>query len=803
MKITSLNGKWHLFGNKYDCYGTIPGSVYSFLLDNHLMENPFYRDNELKALELISHEYSFSRSFSIKKSGNPMFLCCDGLDTLCTIFINGEKIAAADNMHRRYRFDITNALKSGNNEIKITFYPIDPYIKEKEKKNPILSATPDAMQGFSYLRKAHCMLGWDWGPRLPDAGIWRDIYILEKDSAEITDFHIIQRHENGRVYVLANVETDESADIAVMITAPDGKVSSIEANKETEIENPLLWWPNGLGEQNIYTFRAELQKGGNICDFSEKKIGFRTMELVRERDKYGESFYHRVNGVAFFAMGADYIPEDNIFSRITPERSRTLLQRCIDANFNAIRVWGGGYYPDNWFFDLCDEMGLVVFFDLMFACTTYNFDNKMKADITAEITDNLTRLRHHASIAILSGNNEIESFYYHNANPNKNQAFYQEYIEVFEDIIPNIIKKVCPYIPYSPSSPTACGHFIDPDNEDYGDSHYWDVWHGNKPFTEYRKHYFRYLSEFGFQSFPCEKTVRSFTEEGDRNIFSRIMEKHQRNASANSKILSYLASNFLYPTEFGTLLYASQLLQAEAIKYGVEHMRRNRGRCMGSLYWQLNDIWPVASWSSIDYYGRLKALHYFAKRFYAPILISCVETGERTTRANVNCEESITPYETKAHLFVTNDTFSVVDGTLRWALRNSSGEVLKSGTEKLIVAPMSVSSIDEIDFNKTDFFNNYISYSFEINEETVSEGTSLFTVPKYYNFKNPKLRYEISKDEITIYADSYARQVEIDSPDSDFLLSDNYFDMNAGSKTIKILEGTPVNIKLRSVYDIR
>lgn len=796
MKKFSLNGLWTLQGAGYKAEGTVPGSVYSFLLDAKLMEDPFYRDNELQALDLMDNEFTFSRKFDYH-SNNTVLLHCDGIDTLCDIYINGSHVAYTDNMHRIWEFDVTDKLINGENEIKIVFHPVDSYIKEKQAKRPIRGAS-ECMAGFPYLRKANCMMGWDWGPRLPDAGIWRDIYLLEKDSARISDFHILQHHENGEVFIEPIVSTDKPAKVRLILTGPDGNACELTPNEKNKIDNPKLWWPNELGEQPLYTVKAEIIENSVVVDCSQKRIGLRTLELVRERDKYGESFYHRVNGVPFFAMGADYIPEDNILSRVTPERSEKLLKACKSSHFNTIRVWGGGYYPDDWFFDLCDELGIILFFDMMFACCLIPDDKEFVSNVKVEFIDNLKRIRHHACIAIISGNNEIESIF----ASSKFKEHYPVYYELFDDILPELIKELCPYLPYVSSSPSTCGRFIDPNNENYGDGHYWEVWHQDKPFTEYRNKFFRYLSEFGFQSFPCEKTVNSFTLPEDRNVFSRIMEMHQRNGSANGKILSYLSDTYLYPTDFSTLLYASQLLQAESIKYGVEHFRRNRGRCMGTLYWQLNDIWPVASWASIDYYGRYKALQYYAKRFYNPILISCCETGERETRPCVNTERTV-DYQTKAQLAVTNDTLESVTGTVLWELRNTKNEIIKNGSEEITVEPQSVFMLTEIDFNKCDVNTTYLYYRLVCDNNTVGEGSVLFTAPKYFNFESPNLRYEIRENEITVFADKYAKSVEIDSPDSDFVLSDNYFDMNAGSKTVKILEGIPKTISLRSVYDIR
>ncbi len=799
MKKTSLNGIWNMIGGGYACDGTVPGSVYSFLLGKNLMPDPYYRANEREALKLMENDFDFSKKFNFEKSGYPVLLHCDGLDTLCDIYINGIYIAHTDNMHRSYEFDVTDVLSDGENEIKLTFLSPNKFVRDMYAKEGGYG-NGDTLKGNQHLRKASCMMGWDWGPMLPDAGIWKDIYLLTVDSDRISEVHITQRHANGKVYVTPAVKTEKgTADIIVNVKAPDGCDFTLPVNTESEIENAKLWWPNGFGEQNLYTFNIELSENGQIVDSDSKRIGLRELKLIREKDDWGESFCHEVNGIRFFAMGADYIPEDNILARYSKERTYNLIKQCRDCNFNAIRVWGGGIYPHDYFFDACDEYGLVVFNDMMFACMVVPGYQSMLDNIEAEVRENLIRIRHHASIAVICGNNEIED----GINFRDNIQGKATYLKIFEKMIPDIVREVCRYIPYVPSSPSSFGYFVNPGNENYGDSHYWEVWHSDKPYSEYRNHYFRYLSEFGFESFPSEKTVDSFTLPEDRNIFSRIMEMHQRCKGANKKILTYLADTFKYPTEFGTLLYASQLLQAEAIKYGVEHLRRHRGRCMGALYWQLNDIWPVASWASIDYFGRYKALQYVAKRFFAPVMISCCEIGETATRPFVVMQPDFYDYSTQARLSVANETTKAVSGTVNWELRSADSRILQSGSENITVPALSSVWLHNMDFNKTDVENNYLSFSFNVDGFTVSEGTVLFTVPKHFNFVNPNLRYEINGDEITVYADAYAKYVEIDSPDSDFILSDNYFDMNAGSKKVKILEGRPKTLRLRSVYDIR
>ncbi len=800
MEKISLGGEWKMVGNGYECTGNIPGSVYSFLLGSNLTDDPYYRENELKYLELMNHDYVFSKKFDFERKFDDgrILLRCEGLDTLAEIFLNGNFVAATKNMHRKYEFDVSGYLNDGENEIKIVFRSPNNHIAKKYAKEPVFG-TNDALKGFMHLRKAHCMFGWDWGARLPDAGIWRDISLIRENSARLTDVRIIQRHNGGKVFLTVNAEVNGCADVDIRITSPLGEKISVVNGEETEIVNPLLWWPNGLGEQNLYEVYINVMESSKVVDSDTKSIGLRTMRLVRENDKYGQSFCHEINGVKFFAMGADYIPEDNILSRITPKRTDKLISQCKSCNFNAIRVWGGGYYPDDFFYNSCDRAGLVVFQDMMFACCAMPSDEDMHEEIRFECIDALKRIRHHACIAVISGNNEVEELL-----DEARIAERKTYLKIFEDMIPALVKELCPDIPYVPSSPSTCGHFVDPANENYGDSHYWEVWHGGKPFAEYRNHYFRYLSEFGFESFPCEKTVNSFTLPSDRNIFSRIMEMHQRFCGGNAKILSYLGATFKYPNDFATLLYASQLLQAEAIRYGVEHLRRNRGRCMGALYWQLNDIWPVASWAGIDYFGRYKALQYVAKRFFAPILLSCCETGETTTRQFCTIDYTRADFTTKAAFCVTNDTLNKFSGTVKWSLRSANSKILQFGEYEVTVNALSAIWLDEIDFLKTDVRHNYLSYTLVSGGETISESTALFTAPKHFEFENPSLSYVIKGEEITVTAEKFARYVEIYSPDSDFVLSDNYFDLNGGeSKTVKLLEGKFGKINLRSVYDIK
>ena len=805
---TDLNGLWKMrLDNQSEAFpATVPGSVYHDLIKAGYLPDPYWRDNETQALALMEHDFLYSLEFSVSQDlicCGAVMLRCEGLDTLAEIRVNGMPAGSADNMHRMYEFDVKKLLHVGENNIEIHFLSPTRYIRDAYQRSRA-DGTSDAMTGFPLLRKAHCMFGWDWGPRLPDAGIWRNIALLGVDKARIDSVMITQTHEEGMVTL--HIHTDVlrlspvALDVAVTITAPDGSRFTESGEVcEIAIKNPALWWPNGFGEQPLYTVNVALSSAEGTLDTWERRIGLRTMTLHIEKDAWGESFCHRVNGVNIFAMGADYIPEDNILPRVNPARTRRLLEDAAAAHFNVIRVWGGGYYPDDFFYDSCDELGLIVWQDFMFACAVYNLSEQFEENIRAEVRDNVRRLRHHASLGLWCGNNEMEQFVAEGlwvSSPRQKA----DYIKMYEYIIPQILKQEDPVTFYWPASPSSGGSFDFPNDPDRGDVHYWQVWHGGLPFPDYRNHLFRYVSEFGFQSFPCMKTIESFTEPNDRNVFSYVMEKHQRNASANSKIIAYLAQLYQYPRDLSTLVYASQLLQAQAMQYGVEHWRRNRGRCMGAVIWQLNDCWPVASWSSIDYFGRWKALHYYAKRFFAPVLLSCHEEGVLSQNTNVNAE----PFALKksAKLNVSNETLAPFSGRVLWSLRKPDASVIEEGTFEVTVSPLSAVWLQEQEFSDRDEFGCYYSYQLEQDGALLSSGSVLFCPPKHFRFVDPHLSATVSGDEIIVTSQAYARSVEI-LCGADVLLSDNYFDMNGGERRIRILRGIVTDVAVRSVYDIR
>lgn len=793
MQTCTLNGTWQLSAGHRSLESVdmqIPGTVLSGLLAAGKIKDPFYRTNEDATRALFWKDYVFTRTFDVDEellAQQHIVLVCEGLDTLAEISINGTFLAKTDNMHRTWKFQAKKLLHPGKNEIQIVFRSvlrfIEDYPYEAHKKINYIPC--GSMKGNQLLRKAHSMFGWDWGPQTIDAGIFRDIYLQGYSHARIEDIRIHQQHAKN-VSVQTSITLSESVPGQKLCVelSEDGADKPLQtklcktnadgvAAVDFVIENPKLWWPNDYGDQPLYIVRTTLlDEDGTSLESITRRIGLRTLTISQEKDEWGNEFAFCVNGVKIFTRGGNYIPDDCLYTRITEKKLDYILESCRRAHFNCVRVWGGGYYPSDAFYDLCDEKGLIVWQDLMYACNVYDVTDAFAENCRQETYDNVRRLRHHASLGLWCGNNEIESAWDHWGDFQKETPYLRaDYIRLFEKVLPKAVQEADGETFYWHSSPSSGGCFDNPDDANRGDTHYWDVWHGQKPFTDYRKYFFRFCSEFGFQSFPCAKTVNSFTLEDDRNIFSRVMESHQKNDAANGKMLYYLSENLRYPKDLTHLLYASQVLQGMAIKYGVDHWRRNRGRCMGTLYWQINDDWPAPSWSSIDYFGRWKALHYMAQKFYAPHAVS------------------MTLEDHRCHVYFSNESFETTEYSLTLSIRDLSGNVLetyetKGNSPAFSAIETAVVDICSWEDQKDDVFLEAVIHT---KDQKVLKDVETLVPYKYLNLKNPVISTEAEETNdafiLHISSDCFAPFVALDFDDADVIFSDNFFHLT--DKTVQ------------------
>lgn len=802
MKQT-LNGKWRLYNSKYDITADVPGSLCDSLLERGLIDDPYYRDNEYKTLPLFDEGCTYERVFDLSedlRGANKVLLRFYGIDTLSEVSLNGTAILTTDNMHRGYTADVTEIVRAEGNTLTVNIASPTEYIAEKNAETPIWGVA-STMAGYPHIRKAHYMFGWDWGPMLPDMSIWRDVELIGVRGGLIDSVYVRQDH--GRVCediveLYIDVETAFAVSglfVRAELAAPDGAQimaeGGIDGKKTLHMIVPRakLWYPRGYGEQPLYGLSLRLVNAdGETLDERGMNIGLRTVTVSRAKlakadgSDNGEEFAFVVNGLKIFAMGANYIPEDQLLPRRSAELTEKLLNACCDANFNMIRVWGGGIYPDDRFYELCDRLGLLVWQDCMFACSAYKADKEFCDNVRAEIADNAKRLRNHPSLAMWCGNNEVESMWEGWGLPEEQHRYKEDYLRLFEEVIPEVLSECDPETFYWCSSPSSGGGFKGSSDEHRGDQHYWAVWHNLTPFEDYYNHEFRFCSEFGFESVPSIKTVRSFAEPRDLNLCCPVMEAHQKCDRGTEKIMYYLAQMSHYPYTFEGLIYASQMVQADAIRINVENMRRNRGVCMGSLYWQINDSNPVISWASLDYFHRRKALHYVAGRFYAPVLLSADDRDPNRIRLNVSSERQ--------------EEFTA---EISWRSRKNSGEIIAQGSKTVAVKPLSAEYFltlmpKETGILLSDKNSSYIEFSLIENGVAISGNTCMLVRPKQFKFIDPKLTFSVKdcgeRFEITVGAKAFAKGVWLDLKNVDCVFSDNFFDLHADSRAIAVKKST-------------
>jgi beta-mannosidase len=783
---------------------TVPGCVHTDLLNNKLIEDPFYRDNEPKLQWIGKTNWEYQTTFNVNSEmleRRHVEMVFEGLDTYANVFLNDKPLLDTDNMFRAWRVDCKRLLRPGANTLRIRFRsPINEVLPVMAKMDYELPAGNDQGEKTSpHTRKAPYQYGWDWGPRFVTSGIWRPVSLEAWDNARVADLHILPKTiRAGVANLTAEVEVVAGANMDATIVVDNLTDKTVAAQRSVNltpganrvelnftIPHPSLWWPNGLGAHPLYTFQARLMIAGDLVDKTTKRTGLRALELRQQRDESGKSFTFVINGVPVFAKGGNWIPADSFPTRISKDKYRKLLESARDTNMNMLRVWGGGIYESDDFYDLCDEMGILVWQDFMFGCSLYPGDQKFLDNVRQEAIDNVKRLRNHPSIVIWVGNNEIESGWFHWGWKEKLPAkLWDDYLKIFYGVLPEVCTSLDPSRPYWPSSPSS-NLEDDPESQKMGDLHYWQVWHASAPFTEYEKQFPRFMSEYGFQSFPQIETVRSYTADGDRDIQSPVMLAHQKHPRGNQLIREYMLREYPEPKDFESFLYVSQVLQAEGIRIGAEHLRRIMPHNMGSLFWQIDDCWPVASWSSIDYTGRWKALQYYARRFYNDILLS--------------------PHEENGNLnfFIVSDRLQPAAAQLKVSLLDFEGHTLWTRKQEIEVAPLKSKSYLTIPSDRllagADPKGAFLFAELLVGGKLVSHNEHFFQPYKNLLQPRPQISAVVVRTRagfrIILSSDKLARAVYLSAPNYSGFFVDNYFDLIPGRKVeVEFRTGSSVTV---------
>jgi beta-mannosidase len=796
----------------------VPGDVHLDLLRYQLIPDPFFRDNETKLQWISQADWEYRTTFPATPAlmqRRQIELVFEGLDAFCEVYLNDQRVLAADNMFRVWRVAAKPFLKIGDNRLRIVFPAPDPAAEKIAATDPWHAKTGVAAK--TYVRKAAYEYGWDWGPTFVTSGIWRQVRIEAWDQARISDLHIRQRDVTADVaHLTAEVEVTATAKAVAEVNVQfqeSGRPAQVRREVELhagvnhvdvpiEIRQPQLWYPTGYGEQPLYAFEAQARIGSEKVDARKVRTGLRTVELRREVDQWGRSFEFVVNGIPVFAKGADVIPFDSFPNRVTTANYRRILESAKAANMNIIRHWGGGYYETDEFYGLCDELGLMVWQDFMFGNEMQPGTYPFKLSVAQEATDQIRRLRNHPSIVLWSGNNETEAAFGWpgrvNGDPATFLQMWKDYLTISSGILAQTVKELNPETPYWPSSPSADYEATSAAYES-GDQHDWSIWHGKEPFAAYENKHFRFVSEYGFQSFPEMRTVESYTMADDRTgIFTPVMLAHQKSPIGNGLIHDYLLRDYPEPKDFAALLYVSQVLQAEGVKLGAEHLRCERPRCMGSIFWQLNDCWPVASWASIDYYGRWKALQYYARRFYAPLLVSPhLEDGQLA-------------------VYVVSDRTQPVAASLRVRLMTFDGMALHDQT-----VPAQIPALSSQVYLKaqprqwlpagTNPANVFVVADLTVEGRSVSRNLIYLQPTKQVRLPVATVTAEVLGEgdtcRVHLTSNVLARSVCLSFGALDVELSDNYFDLLPGEvvdlriKSSASLDNLRKNLTIRSLVD--
>ena len=808
----------------------VPGCVHTDLMANNLIEDPYYRLNEHDLQWIDKKNWEYKTEFKVDKyilEKDVVSLKFNGLDTHADVYINDSLVLKTNNMFISWEVNCRNILHPGLNKLNIIFKsPINEglrlrerlgyYLPGAENDQSLLGGLGDIKVNV-FSRKAGYHFGWDWGPRLVTSGIWKDIELYAYSTAKFNDIQITQNELTDTLAVVtANIEISSEKDckinLSYKIDNQDFQPEKIELKKglnsltiTLNIRYPELWWTNGTGDQRLYNISFSMNFGKNIIDNGEIKIGLRTLEIVQDPDSIGSSFYVRLNGFPIFMKGANYIPQDMFLTRVKPSDYEDLIKSAADANMNMLRVWGGGIYEKDIFYDLCDKYGILVWQDFMFACAMYPGNSEFLDNVKKEAIQNVKRLRNHPSIALWCGDNENliawnrwgwKEKVIENQGQEVADTIWHAYDTLFHSILPELVKTCDDNRFYWASSPSAgIGEL---ENGKSGDMHYWGVWWAKEPFSRYEEVIPRFMSEYGFQSFPDINSVKKYTIEEDYDIYSEVMKSHQRSSIGNATIEEYLLRDYNKPEDFETFLYVGQLLQARGINTAIEAHRRNMPHCMGSLYWQLNDVWPVASWSGIDWYGDWKALHYTVKEAFKNVMVSH-EIKNDTLK-----------------FFIISDVLGDFDAQLDIKVMNFKGEIINSQILEVIVKENSSSIYLQENISELTKKNNpdeiliYAALT-DLNNKEIDNSFIYLLPPKELTLPYPDIKININSIDshnyrIIVSSNIMAKNVYLQIP-FDGHLSDNYFDMLPGSEKELIFEpkeesGAELTIKDIKIYTL-
>lgn len=826
-----INDGWRFRQGRSEIWypATVPGTVHTDLIANEIIEDPFFRLNERGVQWVDKEDWMYETTLTVSDEemmAQNQELVFYGLDTYADVYLNGQSLLNADNMHRTWRVDVKGKLKPGDNKFEVYFHsPIKIDLPKCDLYDYGFNTGPDQSQNGGifdklvsiFARKAGYHYGWDWGPRLVTSGIWRPIVLETWSGPKINDVQVIQNKVDAAkadLTLVAEVTADKDDDDAKIEFSANGKLIAVKSvvlkkglnriETDARVKNPRLWWPNGLGEPYLYDFTTTVTAMSG-SDSDSKEIGLRSIKLHNDKDEYGHNLYFEVNGKPVFMKGADMVPLDNFLPRITREKYEKHVLDAKNVNMNMIRVWGGGVYEDDYFYQLCDRNGILVWQDFMFACSTYPADEKFLASIRNEAIDNVRRLRNHACIALWCGNNECQDVFYGWGNRKK---YYEEkgvlpllesqFKAMYFKTLPEVVKEYGGGVSYRPSSPFA---FEDtPSDGINGDDHYWGVWHGRDSIGHYNVKRARFFSEYGFQSFPEFESVKLYApQQRDWNINSEVMMSHQRAGTyANNLIRDYMDEEFGVPDNFEDFLYVGMILQGDAIKTAMEAHRRDMPYCMGTLVWQHNDCWPVASWAGRDYYGRWKAQQYFTRKAYRDILVSPLVKGDTLSVHIVSDRRSLV----RGRLAVKAMT---LDGDILWEknIKTKAGALESRNVLSADIRPL----LGDKKRGQVIFYTEFIT-----GDSEPYTNIAYACRQKYMEYAEPKFDVVVEPSDggfdVTVGSDVFARGVFLSIDGIDNFFDDNYFDILPGDSR-KIYVKTPVSydefvkqLKIKSIANV-